>query len=655
MRKTVRNTPTAALHYFTKWISGDSDRCFLRRRGTNNFSMGFKRTSFLLLILGTISTDTSGQSLDCTNDFSVVTCQFNAQNCAEYSLTLQIKILDIHEDRTGPFIQCEDGRCCCSLEGGFMVFGDTHTATVWKGNKSLESKDFNVKLSIKPKAPTIRSVKESNGNFEVTWNTNMESFINITMKANLTYHKKGDREKVSEFIKPSTKDGQNYFEILGRHLEPSTTYVVSVKSYTNFSGKFSESSKEMEFTTAMSPVVLPLTVIICLCLAAVLITGAIYVSYVKVKTHAWVEWWVAVSKCPNPKLAVIYPSTQKVLKPGTTNYSIVCVEPFVPDDNKSWLKKSPGNGSSGSLDQSSGISTGSSCISYPDTLPERDIITGVSDALKKALSNIVPFSTIEETNKDSGLSSAPYQPCQADDMSSGAVSFTNETYSIVIPSVPHQILTNSSQVQTQSEIPCDFAHHRRNIGTCVDPPAPSCLPINLPPGVPCPMPTDMSYQQCNADSGGGSYAEARSPSSASSGTNSMALCDAVSSLESRWERYKEAVCGVTKQHGQTEGLPPCEETPGPTAGSNSFPPVEDDYQPFQNLAAQPLMIFDESADKKVGHLNRYPEELFTAMPQCLSSPGVACLINDAQDGAPISLMPADPSSPLMSDPGYQRV
>lgn len=43
MRKTVRNTPTAALHYFTKWISGDSDRCFLRRRGTNNFSMGFKR------------------------------------------------------------------------------------------------------------------------------------------------------------------------------------------------------------------------------------------------------------------------------------------------------------------------------------------------------------------------------------------------------------------------------------------------------------------------------------------------------------------------------------------------------------------------------------------------------------------------------------
>nr|XP_040055750.1 uncharacterized protein LOC120833032 isoform X1 [Gasterosteus aculeatus aculeatus] len=575
--------------------------------------MGFKRTSFLLLILGTIATDTSGQSLDCTNDFSVVTCQFNAQNCAEYSLTLQIKIFDIHENRTGPFIQCEDGRCCCSIEGGFMVFGDTHTATVWKGNKSLESKDFNVKLSIKPKAPTIRSVKESNGNFEVTWNTNMESFISITMKANLTYHKKGDREKqVSEFIKPSTKDKLHYFEILGRHLEPSTTYVVSVKSYTNFSGKFSESSKEMEFTTAMSPVVLPLTVIICLCLAAVLITAAIYVSYVKVKT----KWWVVVSKCPNPKLGVIYPSTQKVLKPGTTNYSIVCVEPFVPDDNKSWLKKSPGNGSSGSLDQSSGISTGSSCISYPDTLPERDIITGVSDALKKALSNIVPFSTIEETNKDSGLSSAPYQPCQADDMSSGAVSFINETYSIVIPSVPHQIPTNSSRVQTQLEISCDFAHHRRNIGTCVDPPAPSCLPINLPPGVPCPMPTDMSYQQCNADSGGGSYAEARSLSSTSSGTK---------------------------------------ETPGPTAGSNSFPPVEDDYQPFQNLASQPLMIFDESADKKVGHLNRYPEELFTAMPQCLSSPGVACLINDAQDGAPISLMPADPSSPLMSDPGYQRV
>ncbi|KAL6113294.1 uncharacterized protein ACO6RY_11618 [Pungitius sinensis] len=591
--------------------------------------MGFKRCvldriRFLLLILGTIATDASGQSLQCTNDFiDTVSCHFNAQNCTEYSFTLEMP-----ENRAGAFTQCDDGQCCGSITNMILVSRETHTVTVWKGDNILESKNFSVNLTIKPRAPTIRSVKQFDGNFKVTWDTNVNSPLRSYLKTNMTYHKKGDTKKVSRSVQPSTLDGSNVFNILGQDLEPSTTYVVSVRSYTDFSGIFSDRSNEMEFTTAMSPVFLPLIVIISLCFAAVVITSVIYVSYVKVKT----KWWIAVSKCPNPKLGVIYPSTQKVLKPGTTDYSVVSVEPLVPDDNKSWLKRSLGNGSTGSLDQSSGISTGSSCISYPDT--ERDIKACVSDALKHALTNIVPFSTTEEVSKASGLPPAPQQPCQADDVSSGAFSFDNRTYSIVIP-------TDISQVQTQAEIPCDSAYNRRN----ADPQPPSCLLVNLALGDPSLMPTDMSYRPCNADSGGFSYAEALSSSPVSSGTNSVALCDAVSSLESRCERYEEAVCGAMRQQGKDEGLAPCEEPPRLTAGSHGFPPVEDGYQPFESQAALPRVLF---ANNKEGHLNKYPEELFTVTPQSLSSPGVAC-------GAPLCLMPADPSGPLMSEPGYQRV
>lgn len=53
----------------------------------------------------------------------------------------------------------------------------------------------------------------------------------------------------SEFVQPTTYEGLNYYEILGRHLEPSTTYMVSVKSYSYWSGRFSDSSNEVEFIT----------------------------------------------------------------------------------------------------------------------------------------------------------------------------------------------------------------------------------------------------------------------------------------------------------------------------------------------------------------------------------------------------------------------
>ncbi|XP_034385465.1 uncharacterized protein LOC117728748 isoform X2 [Cyclopterus lumpus] len=613
------------------------------------------RISFVLLILGNIATTLSGKNLHCTNDCcETFICHFEAQNCTEYNLTLRCN----NCERKGTFTQCDVGQCCCSVEEMSLILGEMYNATVWKGAKSMESKIISVQESIKPKPPTIVSVKESNGNFLVKWDPNMKVWFRNRLRANVTYYKKGDTEKVTASFKPTIIDGLNSYEILGRNLEPSTTYAVSVKSSTSFSGMYSDSSKEWEFTSTASPDAVRLAIIISLSIAAVIITGVIFVCFVKIKT----KWWDTAAKWTNPKLFVIHPSEQKVLKPGTTNFSIVYIEPIVPDDSKLWSKGSPGHTSSGSLQQSSGISLSSSCFSYANAEPA-DIKACVEDALDKVFAGTLSHLTTKKLNKDSGLLSFPCSPLPAnlaDDsgMSCESSDFVNKTYSILIPSCPHEIVTDSSEVQTQAEMLCESAYHpiAGAIVTCVDPQAPACPLVNSPPGVLTLMTTDMSYQPCNADSVGFSSAENSSLSCVFSGTNTMASSDPVSRVEARFQSSEEAVCGATKQHGKPEGATVMDEKP---ASLYIFPPMDDDYQPFQNLVGQSDIWFSEKrTDEKEEHFNMYPEELFTKMDQ-----SIPCFNNNVQESQCLSelqrpflhLIPADQSMPPISDIGYKSV
>lgn len=52
--------------------------------------------------------------------------------------------------------------------------------------------------AVKPRAPTIISVDESNGNFGLKWKTNLENKPSLIpeVDANVTYYKKGDTKKV---------------------------------------------------------------------------------------------------------------------------------------------------------------------------------------------------------------------------------------------------------------------------------------------------------------------------------------------------------------------------------------------------------------------------------------------------------------------------
>ncbi|XP_049420684.1 uncharacterized protein LOC125881539 isoform X9 [Epinephelus fuscoguttatus] len=588
---------------------------------------------------------TTRLNLDCTNDYvELMFCHFDAQNCEGYNLTLRSH----YDNGTRHCIpaQCDMGQCCCTFHGMRPVSGETHSATVWKGGKSMESKIISIRDSIKPRKPTITSVKESNGNFQILWKTNHEGLFSEHLTAEVTYRKKGDTVKVTKPVKQTL---DYYYEIPGEDLEPSTTYAVSVRSYTNRSGKFSDSSEEWEFTTPMAAYILPLVIIISLSVAAVIISIAAYCCYVKLKT----KWWETVSKCPNPKLLITHPSEQELLKPVRPTISSICVEPFVPDDSKPWSKESLRDTSSGSPQQSSGISTGSSCLSCSHTKPA-DIIAGVQDALVKAFPNISPISPLTtvslnpEVNKDSGLLSLSYDPCgvRADDVSSGSSCFDNKTY--FIPSCSQEMTTNCSEVQTQADMLCDSTYHPRagDEVTCVDQQASACSFVKSQPVVSFPIPTEMPYEQRNADFG--SFSEASSLSSTSSGASPMS--------------FNEMDCGTTKPHGKTEGEIVCDENTclqvakSVPADALSFPLVDDNYQSFQNLVEQPDILFsEERSGEKEPQLNKCPEETFTKM-----TPG---FMNNVQsDQCPselqrpfLPLISAEQSMPIITDSGYQSV
>lgn len=156
------------------------------------------------------------------------------------TVTIYWSRCDLFTDRNEScnFRPCGSGQCCCST--AVKVFmGEKINATVWRGGKRVVSRDINVTYSskltslvflfffkwvrfgwlvhtvragqssqiffsipplftVKPKAPTIVSVKQSNGNFQLKWKSNMEAanVVDSDLEAVVTYYKKGDTSKV---------------------------------------------------------------------------------------------------------------------------------------------------------------------------------------------------------------------------------------------------------------------------------------------------------------------------------------------------------------------------------------------------------------------------------------------------------------------------
>lgn len=275
---------------------------------------------------------------------------------------------------------------------------------------------------------------------------------------------------------------------------------------------------------------------------------------------------------------------------------------------------------SGSL-HSSGISTGSSHFSYAETEPP-DVKAAVHDALQKDLfiiASLSPLATnpFNESNGDSGLFPAPYNPCgaRADGMSSESSGFINPSYARKIP---------------DQEVPdCPFPA-QQDISSHVQ--------------------TDLSYQQCNADPQRVSGTEGCSLFPNPSGAETRAS----SELESR-----VGFSGATKLTETGENPPSCLP-----ADSHGFLEVEDDYQPIKRHAEEMEVLFpDETCGDPIEKLGTYPEEPFSKIPAgCCSLLGPG-FINGAQSPqyppefrtAFLPFMSADESSPVITDSGYQSV
>uniref|UniRef100_A0A3P8RXY1 Fibronectin type-III domain-containing protein n=1 Tax=Amphiprion percula TaxID=161767 RepID=A0A3P8RXY1_AMPPE len=510
-------------------------------------------------------------NLECTNDFIDRTfCQLKRPNCSEYNLTLQ------SNSEHCTFQQCDSGQCCCSVEL-MLIYGETHTATVWKGGHVLKLKNISVEKSIKPKAPQIVSVDESNG--KVKWKRHYEGVFRESLTAEVTYDEKGSTEKVRMW---------KSFVLQIGYLKPSTTYTVSVRTFTNWSDAFSDSSRKWEFKTPSSNSPL-LVIIISLSVAAVILTAK---------------------------------SSLEMLK----RFSVF--RPKMPLTDTS----------SGSFQQSSGISTGSSCLNDANT-DRVDITACVKEALCRdipGISVISPSTTspLADLNKDSSLISSPSSPCgfRADGMSSGLSGFDNKTYSIVMP---RQITADSSAVQMQAEIPCDSGYHPSESNTVN---CPDQQDVILPLVASSLVPTDMSYQQCNADSGTFSNAEDSSLCSISSGINTTASCDVLSSAGARNQGSDKAIRAVTNGKNEDASI------------------LDDDYQAFSNLVGQPDALISEQRSTE-------QEEPLTNIPQSFSSTVVPGFMSNGQSGQHLSelqtpflsLMSAGQSLPAMTDSGYQCV
>ncbi|XP_019746511.1 uncharacterized protein il4r.2 isoform X2 [Hippocampus comes] len=527
----------------------------------------------VVIVVGNIATSASlsGVNLDCTNDYEYrMSCHFDAPNCTEYNVTL--RSLDGYGETHCLPVQCASEKCCCSIRM-LLILDENHTAFVRRRGEYVESKNISVKYSFKPQTPSIVSVNETNGNFQVIWRTNINKHhIREIISTLLTYRKKGETEEMTEVVKAPQVETQLCFlcftsEILGAHLEPNTTYVVTAQNLLPWESQPSDRSEEYEFTTPASRESLLLTLIITLSLLAITISSGAYVCYVKAK------YWDSVSS-QNSKLLNIYPSKEEVLKPMPPIISSIYVETLTPGDLKPWSKGSLIDSSTESLLQSSGISSGPSSLSYACT-EAADIIAGVQGAVSKALMNIVPASAstnhlLKESSKPNGVLSTRPSPCNSE-QHSGCENAV--TYSFIRPV---HVIPETLKSHAQSQLPFECGYQSTGSGsTCDDKRGSACEENSFPTLVSSYTLTPASRQQANRDSGKFSIGENSDASLSCSNTSLSG--DVESRMETGHEGCQEmfisGACGkgedATKEGKALLCIP---------ASLQGHFPVDDNYQ-----------------------------------------------------------------------------
>ncbi|CAB1341772.1 unnamed protein product [Coregonus sp. 'balchen'] len=534
----------------------------------------------------------SDENLQCFNDKDKsMVCHFTTDKskCAEYNMTL--KLLDpqkkVWNDCTFKEKERSNGvsKCGCYIHPMVLVIGEEFNATLWNSGKRLNSKVISIKSSIKPKTPTVQEVKPTeNGNFLVKWKTNYpdDALFPKYLIAELSYRKKGETDEVSK------NDSTTSHEILGRDLEPNTIYALKVRTYTDFSGRFSDWSEELEFTNPASSQKVLQIVIVLSCITVIIITNSkpsCGIIFLNVQTQNFCIWF------------------QEYIR---TNLSI--------GDGSSGRGQQQGNGSE--LDSSSSLGYAHTCSMSPET-SNVQIISHLQEALSKVFPSLVPLDgnpqllllappmtdactqmNCPESNRDSGVCSSDFNRLHLMSEfggSRGSSCYNNITYSHSVPLNFLQELTTSetSSFPTQPLLFCNSFYHTGEAEVLKN-----CHPqlflgtgqqdLNLSTNCAPLLQTDFSYHPCDGASDDSETTTSAEDTSLIYGSNDSNVTSVVAGYQSFSEavgKYNErgtdAFMDVPLPLKGFKDVNPCYHSlPDPGC---SLPPSDGDYQALQSL------------------------------------------------------------------------
>ncbi|XP_059923126.1 uncharacterized protein LOC132469216 [Gadus macrocephalus] len=607
------------------------------------------RFYFGVFLLNCISMAAQGLNFHCDNDFDrLMTCAFNPPpddpSCAEYTLNTRVEGSQRYTERNCNLISdpVRTGRCSCSLDiNGFNV-GDNYTTTLRKAGALVESKYISAYDNIKPKAPILTSVTREKGNYLVAWDTKYND-PSFDLMVWLNYRKEGENgtEVDVSFMES--------YEILGKSLEPSTEYLVSVQSYSVF---YSERSGDLTFTTPVSPTSIAVAVIVSLCVAAFIITSFLYLFCTRLKE----SWWDSVGDYKNSTLLFMVAGDHKVLMPQKTPLSSVYVEACKEDEFEEKPLDSGGN----SL-QSTRAESVSSSLGYSQKV-SIDLISDVEEAMRMAFPQLstAPCHIVAHSNNG-------YNPVAG--TSSPSV-FENMTYSMSSSGTQGLYAANPPAVLSES-----FYKPSMLWGGVHNPFPDSQVPIfqltgQRQPFDPSHMKTDLSYQSWNAESGSSTQSEALqvdlSYSCSPSDTTSSSDLHGFGSSQSG-DNLKESLLVREADRSSMMERVSVEDKPSfnvwvsnPSEVSCPSPAcslvsLDDDFQEFQSMMKRPGVLIPTANDSRPrGRPDKLPETPYTGMPQ-RTIEGASTLTQTTQaaqgildtQGNKVSLLPADQHKLIM--------
>ncbi|XP_028979615.2 uncharacterized protein LOC114840419 isoform X3 [Esox lucius] len=563
-------------------------------------------------------TTMSNGNLQCFNDYdkSMVCLLTTESNCSGYNLEL---ILDEKKIRFKELCAFEDkesssvvSKCSCSIKNMTLIIGEVFIANLSHSGKQLTSGKIYIKDSIKPKAPTIQEVIiTENKNIWVKWKTNYKDIPSKNFIAEMSYSKKGQTDGLSLNISSTSH------EILGSDLEPNTVYALKIRTYSDFSNRFSDWSEDLEFNSPPSSQGVFNVVIVLICIIVVIITTALFWCVVRLKA----KWWDNIPKCSNSVIGHMVPGVPKVLDAPKLLISPIHLDSSEVDqtEGKSWTKSFMEDGSSGGHQQGSCSELDSSSLGYAHVDPTSPALNNVQiiSLCQEALRQVFP-----NLDNSYGNSKKPFvldPPVNAVSLmkdSGGSSCYNNLTYSsTAAPSSLEE--SEPSKTFPFSTQPChvDISHHAPQM--CLGTGQPGLhLSTNGTPA----LLTDFSYKlsDCSdVDSKTTRSAEDTCLTFGSDDSNVSAPLSRIS-VVTRNQRFSEAVCkGSVRGTDATMDMPllptglqdvdsgetliydmnPCyhsTQVPG-----CSLAPSDDSYQALQSLGPNSLdpVIAGQSADQ----------------------------------------------------------